>query len=50
MFAVALVVFGDSLMQGSGKVVFLAVSIFIAIAVLIKWARQRYSRKKAEAS
>jgi uncharacterized membrane protein YdjX (TVP38/TMEM64 family) len=49
-YSVAMVVFGDSLMQGSGKVVFFAVSIFIAIAVAIKWVRRRYTRKKAEAA
>jgi uncharacterized membrane protein YdjX (TVP38/TMEM64 family) len=50
-YSVAMVVFGDSLMQGSGKVVFFAVSIFIAIAVGIKWVRRRYTqKKKAEAT
>ena len=45
-YSVALVVFGDSLMQGSGKVVFFAVSVFIALTVGIKWLRRRYSQKK----
>jgi len=45
-YSVAMVVFGDSLMQGSGKVVFFAVSIFVAIAVAIKWVRRRYTHKK----
>ena len=49
-YSVAMVVFGDSLMQGSGKVVFFAVSIFVAITVGIKWVRRRYARKKAEAT
>ena len=46
MYAVAMVVFGEALMQGSGKVVFLAVSVLVAISVGIKWARRRYSQKK----
>jgi uncharacterized membrane protein YdjX (TVP38/TMEM64 family) len=45
-YSVAMVVFGDSLMQGSGKVVFFAVSIFVAITVAIKWVRRRYAQKK----
>jgi len=45
-YSVAMVVFGDSLMQGSGKVVFLAVSVFIVITVGIKWGRRHYSQKK----
>ena len=48
-YSVAMVVFGDSLMQGSGKVIFLTVSIFIAITVGIKWMRQRYTKKKVKA-
>ena len=43
-----MVVFGDSLMHGSGKVIFFAVSIFIAISLVIKWVRRRYTQKKAE--
>ena len=50
-YSVAMVVFGDSLMQGSGKVVFFVVSIFVAITVGIKWVRRRYAqKKKAEAT
>jgi len=45
-YSIAMVVFGDSLMQGSGKVVFFAVSIFVAITVAIKWVRRRYTQKK----
>lgn len=50
MYAIAMVIFGDSLMQGSGKVIFLAVSILIAIGVGVKWIRRRYARKKAGAT
>ncbi len=50
-FAVAMVVFGEALMQGSGKVVFLAVSALVAIFVVIKLVRRRYAqKKKAEAT
>jgi uncharacterized membrane protein YdjX (TVP38/TMEM64 family) len=45
-YGVAMVVFGDSLMQGNGKVVFLAVSILVAITVAIKWVRRRFAQKK----
>jgi len=47
-YSVAMVVFGDSLMHGSGKVIFFAVSIFIAISLVIKWVRRRYTQKKAQ--
>jgi uncharacterized membrane protein YdjX (TVP38/TMEM64 family) len=50
MFAVAMVVFVEKLMQGSGKGVFLAVCTFIVIAILIKWIRRHYVKKKAEAT
>jgi uncharacterized membrane protein YdjX (TVP38/TMEM64 family) len=46
IYSIAMVVFGDSLMQGSGKVVFFAVSVFIAITLGIKWVRRRFSQKK----
>jgi len=49
-FGVAMVVFGDSLMQGNGKVVFLAVCVLIVISVLIKWVRRSYSKKKVGAA
>jgi uncharacterized membrane protein YdjX (TVP38/TMEM64 family) len=49
LYSVAMVVFGGSLMQGNGKVVFIAVSVFVAVAVAIKWMQRRYSRKNAEA-
>jgi uncharacterized membrane protein YdjX (TVP38/TMEM64 family) len=48
-FAVAMVVFTDRLMQGSGKVIFLSVSVFVAVMIVIKMVVRRISRKKAEA-
>lgn len=47
-FAVAMVVFVEKLMQGSGKDVFLAVCSFIVLAIVIKWIRRRYLKKKVE--
>lgn len=50
MYSVAMVAFGDSLMQGSGKVVFLAVSVLVAIMIAIKMVRRRLAQKKVEAA
>ena len=47
-YGVAMVVFGDSLMQGSGKFIFFAVCALIVITLAIKWMRRRYSKKKVE--
>jgi uncharacterized membrane protein YdjX (TVP38/TMEM64 family) len=49
-YAVALVVFGDSLMQGNGKVIFIAVSVLVGIAVAVKMLRRRMERKKSGAA
>ena len=50
MYAVAMVVFGDSLMQGSGKVIFFAVCALVALTVAIKWVRRRYSQRRKVAT
>jgi len=50
IYSVSLVVFGDSLMQGSGKVAFFAVSIFVAVMVAIKMVRRHFAKKKVEAA
>lgn len=50
VFAVAMVVFTDRLMQGSGKVIFLSVSVFIAVMIAIKMVVRRIRHKKAEAA
>lgn len=49
-YAVAMVVFGEALMQGKGKVAFIAVSVLVGIAVAVKMLRRRVAPKKAEAS
>lgn len=49
-YAVAMVVFGEALMQGKGKVAFIAVSVLVGIALGVKLLRRRMAQKKAEAS
>ena len=46
-FSIAFVLFGDSLVNGKGKVVFLAVSLLIALTVGVHWLRRRFQRRKA---
>lgn len=46
--AIALILFGDSLMKGKGKVAFLAFSVIVALSVLIHWVRRRYAQKKLQ--
>lgn len=46
-YTVALVVLGDSIMHGSAKVIFLAVSIFIVVMVAIKMVRRHLAQRKA---
>lgn len=48
-YAVAMVVFGDSLMKGNGKVVFLAVGILVGLTVAVKMLRRRMTQKKGDA-
>lgn len=45
-FAVAVVFFGDSLVNGRGKIAFLAFSALVALMVIVQWLRKRYSQKK----
>ncbi|MFT3782911.1 MAG: VTT domain-containing protein [Nibricoccus sp.] len=49
-YAIALVVFGDSLMKGNGKIIFLAVSLLVVVAIVIKMLRKRIERKKQAAA
>jgi uncharacterized membrane protein YdjX (TVP38/TMEM64 family) len=49
-YAVAMVVFGDSLMKSNSKVIFLAVSLLVGIMIAIKMVRRRIAQKKAEVS
>ena len=48
--AIALILFGDSLMQGKGKVALIALSLIVALSVMIQWVRRRYARKKLQAA
>lgn len=45
-FSVAVVLFGDSLMNGRGKLALLAFSVIVALSVLVQWLRRRYAKKK----
>ncbi|MFT3869171.1 MAG: VTT domain-containing protein [Nibricoccus sp.] len=48
-YAVAMVVFGDSLMKGNGKIVFLAVGILVGLTIAVKMMRRRMAQKKGDA-
>jgi uncharacterized membrane protein YdjX (TVP38/TMEM64 family) len=45
-YAVAIVLFGDSLATGRGKMAIIAVSGLIFLSVAISWIRRRYQKKK----
>jgi uncharacterized membrane protein YdjX (TVP38/TMEM64 family) len=45
--SIALVIFGDSLAHGKGKVGLIAFSLIVAFAVGVRWLRKRYARRKA---
>lgn len=47
-YAIAFILFGDSLAQGKGKLALLAVSLFIALTVGVQFLRRHYARKRAE--
>lgn len=49
-YTVALVVLGDSIMQGNAKVIFMAVSIFIVVMVAIKMVRRHLALRKNAAA
>jgi uncharacterized membrane protein YdjX (TVP38/TMEM64 family) len=46
-YAIAFILFGDSLAQGKGKVALLAVSLFIALTVGVQFLRRHYARRRA---
>lgn len=48
--AVAIVIFGESLVNGRGKIAFLAFGLIVAFSVLVQWLRRRYARKKVSAA
>lgn len=45
-FSVAVLFFGDSLVNGEGKMAFLAFSALVVMTVLVQWVRRRYARRK----
>jgi uncharacterized membrane protein YdjX (TVP38/TMEM64 family) len=46
-YAIAFILFGDSLAQGKGKLALLSVSLFIALTVGVQFLRRHYARKRA---
>lgn len=48
--AIAVILFGDSLVKGKGKVAFVAFSLIVALSVLVQWVRRRYTQKKLQAA
>lgn len=46
-YAVAFILFGDSLAQGKGKVALLAVGLFVSLTVGVQLLRRHYARKRA---
>jgi len=48
--AIAVILFGDSLVNGKGKVAFVAFSLIVALSILVQWVRRRYTRKKLQAA
>ncbi len=47
-YSLAFIFFGDALMHGRGKMAFLAVSLFIAFSVGVKFLRRHYQRRQAK--
>jgi uncharacterized membrane protein YdjX (TVP38/TMEM64 family) len=45
-YAIAFILFGDSLAQGKGKVALLSVSLLIALTVGVQFLRRHYARKR----
>jgi uncharacterized membrane protein YdjX (TVP38/TMEM64 family) len=48
--AIALILFGDALAQGKGKITMLALSLVVALSVGVQWLRRRYARKAKAAT
>ena len=49
-FAVSVIVFGDSIMHGRAKVAFFAVSMLIALSVIVQMVRRRMARRKLQSA
>lgn len=50
LYACAFILFGDAVAHGKGQGVVIAVSLFVALAVGVKFLRKRMQRKKVEVS
>lgn len=50
LYSAAFILFGDALVHGRGKMAFLAVSLFIAFSVGVKFLRRHYQRRQAKVS
>ena len=49
LYSAAFILFGDALVHGRGKMIFLAVSLFVAFSVGVKFLRRHYQRRKPAA-
>jgi uncharacterized membrane protein YdjX (TVP38/TMEM64 family) len=45
-YAIAVIIFGDSLVKGQGKIALLGFSLVVVMGVLVQWMRRRVSKKK----
>ena len=50
LYSAAFILFGDALVHGRGKMAFLAVSLFVAFTVGVKFLRRHYQRRQAKSS
>ena len=50
LYSAAFILFGDALVHGRGKTALLAVSLFIAFSVGVKFLRRHYQRRQAKTS
>ncbi|HTJ78101.1 MAG TPA: hypothetical protein VL357_03820 [Rariglobus sp.] len=46
LYSAAFILFGDALVHGRGKMAFVAVSLFVAFSVGVKFLRRHYQRQK----
>ena len=48
VYSAAFILFGDAIVQGRGKMAFLAVSLFVAFTIGVKFLRRHYQRRQAK--
>ena len=48
VYSAAFILFGDAIVNGRGKMAFLAVSLFVAFTVGVKFLRRHYQRRQAK--